>query len=361
MNGDPFHQNKVKAPIVPSRRGRNFLLHNLEESDVVFGTKGNGRNEIFLKVLESHSEQYVQLSKFQKMGLIQKIIRDWKGNFYIMNSKTNDLCLAKKKDHDLSTKDPSSRKLYTSVRRMMNYVNSKIQRQPYHPQRSEIVGPSALIPRTSTTRSPTPTPHVPTTNTTTILTKKEHGRKSRKNVLVPHVEFTNLAAPKKYQAVMTATDYIRKDHITLPLPLPESSFFNFPFAPTCMNIATPKRSAMSVTPEPSPRVLLQSPQPISPFPFSKPVLSQNNVALVGTPYLPLVPFSSATVARNNATTKSYSKQQGATTPTPIPTLTARNKKIKKHLHVADNTIGDLEESAILALTSLGSSSIILSS
>jgi hypothetical protein len=361
MNGDPFHQNKVKAPIVPSRRGRNFLLHNLEESDVVFGTKGNGRNEIFLKVLESHSEQYVQLSKFQKMGLIQKIIRDWKGNFYIMNSKTNDLCIAKKKDHDLSTKDPSSRKLYTSVRRMMNYVNSKIRRQPYHPQRSESVGPSALIPRTSTTRSPAPAPHIPTTNTATILTKKEHGKKSRKNTPVPHVEFTNVAAPKKHQAVMTATDYILKNHVTLPLP--ESSFVNFPFAPTCMNIATPKRSAMSVTPEPSPRVMLQSPPPISPIPFSKPVLSQNGVALAGTPYLPLVPFSSATVARNNATKKSHSKQQAATTPTPtpIPTLTARNKKMKKHLHVADNTIGDLEESAILALTSLGSSSSIMSS
>jgi hypothetical protein len=350
MNGDPYHQNKVKVPIVPSRRGRNFLLHNLEESDVVFGTKGNGRNEIFLKVLESHSEQYVQLPKFQKMGLIQKIIREWKGNFYIMNSKTNDLYLAKRKDHDLSTKDPSSRKLYTSVRRMMNYVNSKIQRQPYHPQRSESVGPSALIPRTSTGRSPIPTPHIPTTNTT-ILTKKEHRKKSRKNTLVPHAEIANLAAPKKYPAVMTTKDYI------------ESSLLNFPFALTCMNISTPKRSAMSVTPEPSPRVMLQSPPPISPIPFSKPVLSHNNIALIKTPYLPLVPFSSATVARNNATKKFYSKQQAAatTSTSTTTTLTARNKKIKKHLHVADNTIGDLEECAILALTSLGSSSSIMSS
>lgn len=353
MNQDTYQNKMEKTTVVSSRRGRNFLLHNLEETDVVFGTKGNGRNEIFLKVLESHSKQYMQLSKFQKMGLIQKIIRDWKGNFYIMNSKTNDLCLAKKKDHDLSTTDPSSRKLYTSVRRMMNYVNSKIQRQPYHPPRSGSIGASALVPRTSTAGSIVPNSNIAVT--TPILTKKVHEQqKSRENSLITHAEIANLAAPKKPPTVMTATDYIRKNHVTLPLP--ETTYFNFPGTPSSMTISTPKRSAMLVTPEPSPRAILQSPPQISPLSFSKPFLPQNNTELNVLPSLPLSPFSLTANARKNDVEHPYSKEQATTA-----TITARNKKIKKHFHTADNNIGDLEESAILALTSLGSSSSIQSS
>jgi len=322
-------------------------LHDLEENDVVFGTKGNGRNEIFLKVLERNSEQYVQLSKFQKMGLIQKIIRDWKGDFYIMNSKTNNLCLAKKKDHDLSITDPSSRKLYTSVRRMMNYVNSKSQRQSHLLQQSECIGVPTLIPRTSIAVPMVPTARILTSNITLI--KKERRQKERKNNPVLHAEIANSVAQKKH---LTATDYFRKNRVTLPLP--ERIFLNFPCTSTSMNISSPKPSAMLVTPEPSPRAMLPSPTPISTNPFSKPGLSQNNAALI-VPSFPLSPFSSATSTRQNDSENSYSKQQSTTN-----TLTARNKMIKKHLRAADNLFGDLEESAILALTSLGSSSSVMS-
>lgn len=85
MNNHNYYADSI-TQLVSIRRGSNYRLHNLGVNDVVFGTKGNGRNEVFLKVLERHSEQYVQLSKFQKMGFIQHIIREWKGNFYILNS-----------------------------------------------------------------------------------------------------------------------------------------------------------------------------------------------------------------------------------------------------------------------------------
>jgi len=351
MNRDCYRQNEMeKAPVVSGRRGRNFLLHNLEESDVVFGTKGNGRNEIFLKVLENYSEQYVQLSKFQKMGLIQKIIRDWKGNFYIMSSKTNDLHLAKKKDHDLSTTDPSSRKLYTSVRRMMNYVNSKIQRQPYQPLRSEINGTSVLIPKTSSVGQVVSTPRNPKSNL--IQTKKENEQEPRNITSVFRAKIVNLASQENHPT--TATDYIRKNHVTLPLP--ENKFLNFHGPLSVMSISSSsERSTMLVTPEPSPRAMLLSPPPFSPIQFSEPALSQNNTPFI-VPSSPITPLPLETVTRKNYTKSFYSKQERT-----ITTLTAKKKKIKKNLHTADNNIGDLEESAILALTSLGSSSCIMSS
>jgi hypothetical protein len=133
-----MNRNKIIAI-----HGKNKILHDLDEFDVVFGTKGNGRNEIFLQVLEDHSEKYKQLSKFQKMSLIQQLIRDWRGNFYVLDSKTNELCLVKKKavnggvdaDHHRASQyhEPEddipalSGRLYTSVRRMMNYVITKKQ------------------------------------------------------------------------------------------------------------------------------------------------------------------------------------------------------------------------------------------
>lgn len=117
------------------------VLRDLNGFDVVFGTKGNGRNEVFLRVLEDHSEQYKQLSKFQKMGLIQQLISNWRGNFYVLDSKTDQLSLVQTKsktatkigvdqcaNHDHEPEGSAlSGKLYTSVRRMMNYVIAKKQ------------------------------------------------------------------------------------------------------------------------------------------------------------------------------------------------------------------------------------------
>ncbi len=327
-------------------------MHNLEENDVVFGTKGNGRNEIFLKVLESQSQQYVQLSKFQKMGLIQKIIREWKGNFYIMNPKTNDLCLAKKKNHDLSTTDPSSRKLYTSVRRMMNYVNSKIHRQPYRPPRSQSTSASDLIPRPSTTGTMIPTSHVSGTNS--VLAKNEHQPKPRDHALLRRADIPNVATHQKQPTVMTATDYIRKNHVTLTLPETPFSTFSSSSTPG-MSISSPERSMMLVTPEPSPRAMLQNPPPVSPVPWSKHVFEKTSANLAATSLPALTPMTSMPTSSATAiippkikAKNSFSKKEQAAT----ATITARNKKIKKHLHLADNSIGDLEESAIVALTSL---------
>jgi len=312
-------------------RGRNFFLHNLQENDVVFGTKGNGRNEIFLKVLESNSLRYMQLSKFEKMGLIQKIIRDWKGNFYIMNSKTNDLCLAKRKDHELSNSDPNSRKLYTSVRRMMNYVNSKNQRQSYHPQQSESSNTSIPIIRTFTTQS-------------TVSTEQE----SKKTAFVSRAEISNLAVQQQKPAMLTTVDYISKNQDTLPLD--DGPIMDFSRAQTCTNISSPQPSAFVVTPEPSPRFTLLQPPPITPLPLSKSTLSKEKTLLI-VPSFPLTPVSSSTVACEISTEKSCLS---------TPISTARNAEFTRYLHASDNNIGDLEESAILALTSLGNSSSIRS-
>ena len=350
MNHNGTYQHKIeKTPLVSGRRGRNFLLHNLEKNDVVFGTKGNGRNEIFLKVLESHSEQYMQLSKFQKMGLIQKIIRDWKGNFYIMNCKTNDLCLAKKMDHDLSTTDPYSRKLYTSVRRMMNYVNSKIQRQPHHPERSKRVDSSPMISTSSMVGLTIQASHI--SSSTSILPKKEYEKKFIENDLVPRVKIANLAVQKKQPTVLAATDYIRKNHATLAPP--DKSFLTFPISATSMTISSPKRSLMMVTPEPSPRALVQSPPPISSLPLSKPFLSLNDMAV---PSLPHSEYSNSNIVKENDAADSCSRQQSGAS-----AIITTNAKIHRHLHPPDNTIGDMEESAILALTTLSSLSSIIAS
>ena len=352
MNHTNSYRNKIeKTSLVSSRRGRNFLLHNLEKNDVVFGTKGNGRNEIFLKVLESHSEQYMQLSKFQKMGLIQKIIREWKGNFYIMNCKTNDLSLAKKMDHNLSSTDPYSRKLYTSVRRMMNYVNSKIHRQPYHPEQSKSIKSSSVISISSKVELTTQASHIP--SSTTILTKKEHEKKLIKNTSVPQVEITNSAAQKKQQTVTAATDYIFKNHATLPLP--ENDLSTFHFSPTSMSISSPNRSATMVTPEPSPRALVQTPLPIAPIPLSKALSSQNDISLASLS-LPHSELSLTRIGKENIAKDSYSRQQGSAL-----AIITRNKMIQRNYHSVDNTIGDMEESAILALTRLGSLSSIIQS
>eukprot|EP00532_Pseudo-nitzschia_australis_P001876 CAMPEP_0168193632 /NCGR_PEP_ID=MMETSP0139_2-20121125/18714_1 /TAXON_ID=44445 /ORGANISM="Pseudo-nitzschia australis, Strain 10249 10 AB" /LENGTH=342 /DNA_ID=CAMNT_0008117009 /DNA_START=46 /DNA_END=1074 /DNA_ORIENTATION=- len=335
------------AKLVSSRRGSNFLLHNLEESDVVFGTKGNGRNEVFLKVLESHSGLYIQLSKFQKMGLIQQIIRDWKGNFYILNSKTNDLHLAKKRDHDLSTTDPSSKKLYTSVRRMMNYVNSKVHRKP-HQSAITVVG----------TKSPSGTtamrPLIPAIAITSLApqAKKEHTKMKGKKKPTAHITNAAIeAGPDKPPPAKTSMDYICKNHVTLPLP--DNALSSLPFTPNNINISKPKRSTIVVSPEPSPRSAFLRPSPISSLPLSKPDISTSETALNVSP-LSISQFSSETIAVHlNDNSGLFSKQQA---PTTMP-LIARNKEIKEDIHTAVNGVsGDLEQSAILALRSLGSSS-----
>jgi len=159
----------------------------LKETDVVFGTKGNGRNQLFLKELERQSFRYRVMSKADKMELIQTIIRDWPGDFYVWKSGDGDSSSSSSSsgskgsgpghihdrlhdhDHDddddegshhekltlikasstsssspngpSSSSSPMSRdkklnegscpiRLYTSVRRMMNYVITKHKQQP---------------------------------------------------------------------------------------------------------------------------------------------------------------------------------------------------------------------------------------
>ena len=346
MNTHHYYQDN-KAKLVSSRRGSNFLLHNLEENDVVFGTKGNGRNEVFLKVLQSHSGLYMQLSKFQKMGLIQQIIRDWKGNFYILNSKTNDLHLAKKKDHDLSTTDPSSKKLYTSVRRMMNYVNSKVHRKPH--QSAISVGGTTNLSGTTAMR-----PMIPGIAIATLApqAKKQHTKmKGKKKSAAPITNAVIAAGPDKPPSAMTSMDYICNKYVTVPLP--DNTLSSLPFTRNNINISTPKRSTIVVSPEPSPRSAFLRPPPISPLPLSKPDISTSETALNGSP-LSISQFSSETIAvHSNDNSGLFSKQQASAT---MP-LIARKKEIKEDVHTAVNGVsGDLEQSAILALRSLGSSS-----
>jgi hypothetical protein len=336
--------NMVK--MVSSRRGSNLLLHNLGENDVVFGTKGNGRNEVFLKVLERNSEQYIQLSKFQKMGLIQQIIREWKGNFYILNSKTNDLCLAKKNNHELSTTDPSARKLYTSVRRMMNYVNSKNQRQhqpPPPPQQQQHETLTTAIPNTtvSSRTSSTSTNSIPKARKERI---KKENNKNKKRKTVPTTSTNPGPTQKKHGIMMnTTTAYINHDHHSV-LPRSDIGFpYSSAYTNNNMNIAAPQRSRSTtmVTPEPSPRTIssfLSPPPTSSSSPFTRPgahpsigiPLSQDTS--VSTPSSSSLPPSKETA---NAVTAKYRNSNNST---------------------ADNIIGHMEESAILALAYLASSS-----
>jgi hypothetical protein len=332
--------NMVK--IVSSRRGSNFLLHNLGENDVVFGTKGNGRNEVFLKVLERNSEQYIQLSKFQKMGLIQQIIREWKGNFYILNSKTNDLCLAKKNDHELSTTDPSARKLYTSVRRMMNYVNSKNQRQHQTPPPRQHETPTTAVPTTavSSRTSSTSTKSIPQVRKERIK-KENNNNKNKKRKTVPATSTNPGPTQNKRVITMnTTTAYINHDHHSI---LPRSDI-GFPYSSAStnnnMNIAAPQRSRTMVTPEPSPRTIFSflPPPTSSSSPFTRPdahpsigiPLPQDTSVL--TPSSSSLPPSKETA---NAVSAKYRNFNNST---------------------ADNIIGNMEESAILALAYLASSS-----
>lgn len=95
-------------------------LEDFRTSDVIFGTRGNGGNSSFLIRLEETADHYSRLSKYEKMECIKTIIADWHGRFFII---TPDGSCTQVFDFEAS---PSS-KLYTSVRRMMNYVIKKKQ------------------------------------------------------------------------------------------------------------------------------------------------------------------------------------------------------------------------------------------
>jgi len=93
-------------------------LEDFRTSDVIFGTRGNGGNSSFLSRLEETADHYSRLSKYEKMECIKNIIADWHGRFFII---TPDGSCSQVYEFEAS---PSS-KLYTSVRRMMNYVIKK--------------------------------------------------------------------------------------------------------------------------------------------------------------------------------------------------------------------------------------------
>lgn len=241
-----------------SINGKNNVLHDLNEFDVVFGTKGNGRNEIFLQVLEDHSDQYKQLSKFQKMSLIQQLIRDWRGDFYVLDSKTNELCLVKKKttkasvissntqtDHHSNHDDGGSvsqddtheseddknisamsGRLYTSVRRMMNYVITK------------------KLDRSSNIGTPTSTSTSTTPKASTGRTKQ---RPSKQKTIV-----VNPSHPKRKATMkMMTTKTIRMMSVSSSVPNAKAS------------ITAPKLNGVLVTPEASPRTFPVSEQSTS--------------------------------------------------------------------------------------------------
>jgi hypothetical protein len=97
----------------------SLCLHTILASHLFRQIEGNGGNSSFLSRLEETADLYGKLSKFEKMECIKKIIADWHGRFFIITPDGS--CSQVWADVDTS---PSS-KLYTSVRRMMNYVIKK--------------------------------------------------------------------------------------------------------------------------------------------------------------------------------------------------------------------------------------------
>lgn len=93
-------------------------LEDFRNSDVIFGTRGNGGNSTFLHRLEETADRYSRLSKYEKMECIKNIISNWHGRFFIITPDGN--C-----SQVLEFEASPSSKLYTSVRRMMNYVIKK--------------------------------------------------------------------------------------------------------------------------------------------------------------------------------------------------------------------------------------------
>ena len=99
-----------------SMKDKDASLDDFKSNDVIFGTRGNGGNSTFIKRLEDTADLYRSLSKFEKMDYISKIIAEWNGRFFMLRADGSFYLV-----RDSS---PSS-KLYTSVRRMMNYVVKK--------------------------------------------------------------------------------------------------------------------------------------------------------------------------------------------------------------------------------------------
>ena len=76
-----------------------------------------GGNTSFIRRLESKAVAYTRLSKFEKMDCIKDLINGWDGRFFMVEPGSGSCTVVR-------DSSPSS-KLYTSVRRMMNYVVKK--------------------------------------------------------------------------------------------------------------------------------------------------------------------------------------------------------------------------------------------
>lgn len=309
-----------------------LVLRNLGQTDVVFGTKGNGRNEVFLQLLEEHAGLYVKSSKFEKMALIQRLIRDWKGNFFFLNPKTNELSLAREKsnssDSDSSSADsdeeaslPStSSKLYTSVRRMMNYVVAK-NNYSYVQQPSAA---SASPKRTSTKTKKR--------KDISSLDDAPALKKSKKNKT--KAASTTVAAAA---APMTTTSpfVTRSDAVVSPVPLMGSS----------------KRVPMLVTPEPSPRTLQdklqQTHQKARAFPENGTL--HFPTTFVSSPAAP--PSSHGCNGNGNGASTRKLIRPASTKMTVDSSFLMTPKRL-----IDTKTIGRLEDTAIYTLVSLSSAS-----
>jgi hypothetical protein len=326
---------------------KSSLLRNLGEYDVVFGTKGNGRNENFLRFLEDSASLYVQSSKFEKMSLIQKLIRDWEGNFYFLNQATNELCLAKGKKksphdmggsqdgverHDLMTpgEDPAkkSSKLYTSVRRMMNYVVAKNHHE----------------------LSPKPQP------------KPQQRPQGKKPSAAAQASGKNISAKKRKQPSAVASSNKRKKKIktssakAIPRsdatsPIPISAYGGVYGAASkeksSIMFAHPKRGAMLVTPEPSPRGVF-----LPAVSIEERVTNRSQHGSLSRLELPrtLVPLSVRPLDQGNIF-HSTSRIAANT-----PDMAATPPSIKSIPSADNEYIGEMEGSAIASLLSLSSAS-----
>jgi hypothetical protein len=238
---------------------KSTLLRNLGKNDVVFGTKGNGRNEVFLQLLEEHAALYVKSSKFDKMGLIQELIRDWKGNFYFLNPKTNELGLArenssssnnnnnKRGSDTVETSNPStSSKLYTSVRRMMNYVVAKNNYQYVQQSSSPTIRVNSQVTAQEKQRK----------RSTSLQPVKS--KKKRKQA-----PSSSSDTPKKSKKTKTFT---KKQPVTTDVPPVASvslestrfeSLSPIPMTSSSSSAIKELRAPLLVTPEPSPRTFQQ--------------------------------------------------------------------------------------------------------
>ncbi|KAL3941852.1 MAG: hypothetical protein SGARI_000459 [Bacillariaceae sp.] len=298
----------------PTSSKKALLLRNLGPTDVVFGTKGNGRNEVFLQLLEEHAGRYVKSSKFEKMALIQRLIRDWKGNFFFLNPKTNELSLAREKseqefdsDDEESGLPSTSSKLYTSVRRMMNYVVAK-NNYSYADAAST----------TSSTASPK-------RKSSDASSKSNKKRKESFDVPAAPLKKSKKAkkSPKKAAstsvAAPPATTSVARTNTLSPMP----------------TLIQNKRVPMLITPEPSPRVQL-----LSPVSFQ-----EGETQHVATNSAIAFP---TTFVRSPAPAKGVLR--------PMSSRTVSSAELVAPRNLSEKYVGRLEDTAIAALVSLSSAS-----